>query len=326
MAFFTLPVAHSRPRSGPRVAGDGEVLQVGAGDGPHDAHRLASRTPAPDPDGHAVAQLRDDVVFGHPLVGHACSGVLGGVGVALVDEGVAQLVGHARQVELEGEALLEPVGALHVPQVDAVEALLGGAHHRGRLLRDVGGHLERGGAQLVARHDPEDGAEGVQLGRGRGGAGVDHRPHLVLRHQARQVRGRAQRAAVDLGEAEEGVVAGDHDVGVADEADAATDAEAVHRGDQRHRAVVDRGERGEAALVGADQGGEALGVLHLLDVDAGVEALALAAQDDDAGLGILARPRSPRRPARTSRRRSARSRAGTSTTISAMPCSSRSVG
>ena len=60
-----------------------------------------------------------------------------------------------------------------------------------------------------------------------------------------------------------------------------------------HRAVVDRGERGEAALVGADQGVEALGVLHLLDVDAGVEAPALGAQDDDAdGAG--------RRPARSS--------------------------
>src|SRR5437763_15292723 len=52
------------------------------------------------------------------------------VGVALVDERVAQLVGDARQVELERETLFEPVRALDVPQVDAVEALLGGAHHR----------------------------------------------------------------------------------------------------------------------------------------------------------------------------------------------------
>ena len=94
---------------------------------------------------------------------------------------------------------------------------------------------------------------------------------------------RSECAAVDLGEPEEGVVAGDHDVGVAGETDATADAEPVDRRDQRHRAVVDRGEGREAPLVGADQGGEALGVLHLLDVDAGVEALALAAQDDDAG-------------------------------------------
>jgi hypothetical protein len=103
------------------------------------------------------------------------------------------------------------------------------------------------------------------------------------------VGGRAQRAAVDLGQAEEGVVAGDHDVGVAGEADPATHAEAVHRGDQRHRAVVDRGEGREAPLVGTDQGGEPLGVLHLLDVDAGVEALALAAQHDHPRLGVLPR-------------------------------------
>src|SRR5436190_18954325 len=47
------------------------------------------------------------------------------LGVALVDERVARLVGHARQVELEGEALLEAVAALHVDGVDAVERFLG---------------------------------------------------------------------------------------------------------------------------------------------------------------------------------------------------------
>ena len=42
--------------------------------------------------------------------------LLGRVGVALLDERVAELVGHAGQVELEREALLEAVGALHVPR------------------------------------------------------------------------------------------------------------------------------------------------------------------------------------------------------------------
>ena len=65
--------------------------------------------------------------------------------------------------------------------------------------------------------------------------------------------GRAERAAVDLGQAEGGVVGGHDDVGVADQADAAAEAEAVDRGDHRHRALVDRGERGEAAPVGADE-------------------------------------------------------------------------
>src|SRR3981081_1282353 len=65
--------------------------------------------------------------------------LLGCIGVALVDERVAQLVGHPRQVQLEGEALLVPVGPLDVPEVDAVEALLRRPHHRRRLGRDVGG-------------------------------------------------------------------------------------------------------------------------------------------------------------------------------------------
>ena len=65
--------------------------------------------------------------------------------------------------------------------------------------------------------------------------------------------GRAERAAVDLGQAEGRVVARDDDVGVADQADAAAEAEALHRGDDRHLALVDGGERGEAAAVRADQ-------------------------------------------------------------------------
>ena len=54
----------------------------------------------------------------------------------------------------------------------------------------------------------------------------------------------------------------------------APEAEAVHGGDHRHLAVVDRGEGGEAAAVGADQGLVALG-LDLLDVHPGAEPPAL---------------------------------------------------
>src|SRR3954453_16263220 len=54
--------------------------------------------------------------------------LLRSVGVALVDERVAELIRHAGQVELEGEPLLEAIGTLDVPEVDAVEALFGGAH------------------------------------------------------------------------------------------------------------------------------------------------------------------------------------------------------
>ncbi len=110
----------------------------------------------------------------------------------------------------------------------------------------------------------------------------------MLGDEAGEVGRRAQRAPVDFGKPEEGVVTGDDDVGVPGEADATADAEPVDRRDQRHRAVVDRGEGREAPLVGADERGEPLGVLHLLDVDAGVEALAFAAQDDDSGGGVLA--------------------------------------
>ena len=170
-----------------------------------------------------------------------------------VHERLARPVPGAGQVQLEGEALLVPVGALDVDRVDAVQRLLGQPDDRRVLGRDLVGHGSCGGAQLVRRHHLEHRAEGEQLPRGDGPAGVDHGPHQRLRHQPGQVRGRAQRAAVDLGQPERRVVGRDHDVGVAGQADAAAEAEAVHRGDHRHRAVVDGGERGEAALVGADQ-------------------------------------------------------------------------
>src|SRR5438128_1940273 len=53
-------------------------------------------------------------------------GLLAEVCVALVDERVTGLVAHAGQVQLEREALLEPVRPLDVPEVDAVERFLGG--------------------------------------------------------------------------------------------------------------------------------------------------------------------------------------------------------
>ena len=118
------------------------------------------------------------------------------------------------------------------------------------------------------------------------------------RDQPGQVRGGAERAAVDLGQAEGGVVAGHDDVGVADQADAAAEAEAVHRGDHRDGALVDRRERRVAAAVGADQRVEAGGALHLLDVDAGVEP---------APLGRAARRRGRESSDRRSSTASARS-------------------
>ena len=76
----------------------------------------------------------------------------------------------------------------------------------------------------------------------------------MLGDQPGQMGGRAERAPVQLGQPEGGVVGGDDRVRVADQADAAAEAEAVHGGDDRHLALVDGGEGLVAAAVGADQG------------------------------------------------------------------------
>ena len=100
---------------------------------------------------------------------------------------------------------------------------------------------------------------------------------------------RAERAALHLGQSERRVVGGDDHVGVAHQTDPAADAESVDGRYHRHRALIDRLERGEAAPVGVDQRGEAGGFLHLLDVDARVEAAALGTQDHHPGLHVAAR-------------------------------------
>ena len=165
------------------------------------------------------------------------------------------------EVELEGEALLEAVAALHVDRVDAVERLLGGADDGRALGGDVAGHLAGGGAQLVARARPRSTEpKCVQLGgRGRArrcrpspascAAGTSRARWVAAPSAPRSTSGRPKVASLD----------GDDDVGVADQADAAAEAVAVHGGDDRDRALVDGGEGGVAAAVGADQRVEALG-------------------------------------------------------------------
>ncbi len=141
----------------------------------------------------------------------------------------------------------------------------------------------------LAGHDAFDRAERQQLGRGDRRAHEEHGPQLVLRHEAGEVGRDTERAPVDLGQPEGGVVGGDHDVGVAGETDAAADAEALHRGDDRDLAVVDRAERLVTAAVHADQRLVRRIGRQLLDVDAGLEALALGPQDHDAGIAVAAR-------------------------------------
>src|SRR4051794_903316 len=56
----------------------------------------------------------------------------------LGDKGVARFVAYTRQIQLEREALLEPVRPLHINRVNPVERLLGGTYHRRALLGDLG--------------------------------------------------------------------------------------------------------------------------------------------------------------------------------------------
>ena len=100
--------------------------------------------------------------------------------------------------------------------------------------------------------------------------------------------GRAQCAPLHLRQAKRGVVGGDDDIGVADQPDAAADAESVDRGDNRYRAFINRAECGEAAAIGVDKRAESFGALHLFYVHPGVEAAALGAQDDHVGIGAIA--------------------------------------
>ena len=52
------------------VRHDGEVAHRRADERAHERHRLAARSPAADPDGHAVAYRADDVVDRHAFVGN----------------------------------------------------------------------------------------------------------------------------------------------------------------------------------------------------------------------------------------------------------------
>ena len=59
-----------QPDVGAAVADDGQVVDVGPQQLTHQRHRLAPRTPATDPDGHAATQLADDLGLGRALVGY----------------------------------------------------------------------------------------------------------------------------------------------------------------------------------------------------------------------------------------------------------------
>ncbi len=100
--------------------------------------------------------------------------------------------------------------------------------------------------------------------------------------------GRAERAAVQFGQAERRVVTRHDRVRVAHQPDAAAQAVAPHGGDDRHLAVVDGRERLVTAPVGAEQRGVPRRPPHLLDVHARVEAAARRGEHHTAGAGVAA--------------------------------------
>src|SRR5687767_4856195 len=95
-------------------------------------------------------------------------------------EVVTQLVAHAHQIELHGEALLEAVAPVDVDGVDRVERLLGGADDSAVLGRDVGGQPERQVVELVAGDDAVDRAELDEVGGRDGPGGEVESAHEVL--------------------------------------------------------------------------------------------------------------------------------------------------
>src|SRR3954469_18895609 len=141
----TLPVAHSRPTSGPPY----ETSVKSRSD-----ERAIARTSAiglrrdPQPPMPIVMPSRSSPTTSSIVA------LLSGIRrpfplLTLVDERVPRLVTRAGEVELEGEALLEPVGPAHVDRVDAVERLLRRTHDDRVDRGDLRGDLSRCGAELV---------------------------------------------------------------------------------------------------------------------------------------------------------------------------------
>src|SRR4051794_34577407 len=216
------------------------------------------------------------------------SGIAGPL-VALVDERIARLVRDAGEVELECEALLEAVRPLHVNRIDPVQRLLRRDYDAPIESSDLRSGLKSGIAQLITRYDAQHRAISVQVLGRRALSCVDHRAHTVLRHEPGEMRGGAERALLHLGQTKGGIGGCNDDVRVSDEADAAAQAEPVHRRDHGNRTLVDGGKRCVTAAVRPDERVESLGRLHLLDVDAGVEAFAFRAEYDTANGSVITR-------------------------------------
>ena len=225
------------------------------------------------------------------------------VGVALVDEGLAQLVAVAPEVELEREALLGAVRALHVDRIDLVQRLLGPAHHDRALRRDRSPRsrarrrtaASRGTTRSTVPNASSSCAVIIEPVKNIARSlccGTKRARWVATPSAPRSTSGRPKVASSEATTMS----------ALPGEPDAAAEAEAVHRRDHRHLAVVDRAERLVAAAVDLHEalvgrvGGE------LLDVDAGLEALALGAAGSRRARRGRGRRRAARRRARTSPR------------------------
>ncbi len=202
---------------------------------------------------------------------------------------------------------------------------LGGAHGLGPGAQHCGQDaLDRGiercvvGVHLVDEADPQGVRRVEQLAR------EEQRARLRAadaREGERGDRGGHQSEA-HLGEAEARVLAREHDVAAAGEPGAAAERRALHAGDHRHGAAVDRGEHGggrlgvgHVALV-REPGRRA----HPLEIGARAERAA-APCDDDRAQGVIAReaPRTPRGARAISSASKALRRSGRSSQTRATP-------
>src|SRR3954452_13853331 len=250
----TLPVAHSRPTSGPPYDTNGRSRNDDRAIARTNAigfWRAPPRTPPtcsgrdPPPPMPSVMPSRSSPTTSSIVI--RLSGIRLLPLVTPLDERVARLVTRPGQVELEREPLLEPVGPAHVDRVDPVQRLLRRPDHDRVDLRDLRGDFARPRPQPFPRHDLEHASVRRQLLRGGAFGRVDHVSHPVLRDQPGQVRSRSEGPLLHLGQADCCVLRCDHDVGVAGQPDPATKTEAVHGSDHRTRALIDRGESREAA-------------------------------------------------------------------------------
>ena len=142
--------------------------------------------------------------------------------------------------------------------------------------------------QVGGRHHRLECSEPVGLCGGDRLAGVQHAADVLDREHPIEMGRRAEGAAIDLGKSEGRVFRSEDDVGRSDDADAATEDEAVCRGDDRNRTVVDCGKGLVAAVVHRGDHTAVFG--ELFDVDAGAEAASLGVDQDHVGVVAHADP------------------------------------